>query len=139
MYQGRTARRLRKKVEMLFAHLKCILRLDRLCGAWLRANGYASELEAAALAERARHACGVGPRDDLTLAVGRLACWIRKAAGHCPRTAKRVRRLLGIADSDPEPVFPWTSDVTPAGWDLLHATRVRAGNEPEILAPRPAS
>ena len=28
--QGRTARRLRKKVEMLFAHLKRILRLDRL-------------------------------------------------------------------------------------------------------------
>jgi transposase len=29
-WQGRTARRLRKKVEMLFAHLKRILRLDRL-------------------------------------------------------------------------------------------------------------
>jgi hypothetical protein len=27
---GRTARRLRKKVEMLFAHLKRILKLDRL-------------------------------------------------------------------------------------------------------------
>ena len=29
-WQGRTARRLRKKVEMLFAHLKRILKLDRL-------------------------------------------------------------------------------------------------------------
>jgi transposase len=29
-WEGRTARRLRKKVEMLFAHLKRILRLDRL-------------------------------------------------------------------------------------------------------------
>ena len=28
--EGRTARRLRKKVEMLFAHLKRILRFDRL-------------------------------------------------------------------------------------------------------------
>jgi len=36
--EGRTSRRLRKKVEMLFAHLKRILKLDRLrlrgpCGA----------------------------------------------------------------------------------------------------------
>jgi hypothetical protein len=29
-WEGRTSRRLRKKVEMLFAHLKRILRLDRL-------------------------------------------------------------------------------------------------------------
>jgi hypothetical protein len=29
-WQGRTARRLRKKIEMLFAHLKRILKLDRL-------------------------------------------------------------------------------------------------------------
>ena len=29
-WQGRTARRLRKKVEMLFAHLKRILKLDPL-------------------------------------------------------------------------------------------------------------
>ena len=29
-WEGRTARRLRKKVEMLFAHLKRILKLDRL-------------------------------------------------------------------------------------------------------------
>ena len=29
-WQGRTSRRLRKKVEMLFAHLKRILKLDRL-------------------------------------------------------------------------------------------------------------
>jgi hypothetical protein len=29
-WEGRTSRRLRKKVEMLFAHLKLILKLDRL-------------------------------------------------------------------------------------------------------------
>jgi hypothetical protein len=29
-WEGRTARRLRKKVEMLFAHLKRILKIDRL-------------------------------------------------------------------------------------------------------------
>jgi len=113
--------------------------LDRLCGTWLRANGYASELEAAALAERARHASEVGLRDDLTLAVGRLASWLRRAARHCPRTAKRVRRLLGMADSDPERMFSWPSDVTPAYGNLLHPTRLREGNEPGILAPRPVS
>jgi hypothetical protein len=29
-WEGRTSRRLRKKIEMLFAHLKRILKLDRL-------------------------------------------------------------------------------------------------------------
>ena len=29
-WKGRTSRRLRKKIEMLFAHLKRILKLDRL-------------------------------------------------------------------------------------------------------------
>ncbi len=113
--------------------------LDRLCGTWLLANGYASELEAAALADWARHASGVGLRDDLTFAVGRLASWLRRAAGHCPRTAKRVRQLLGMAPTDAEPVFSWASDVTPIGVDLLYATRVREGNETAILAPRPVS
>jgi hypothetical protein len=28
--EGRVSRRLRKKVEMLFAHLKCVLKLGRL-------------------------------------------------------------------------------------------------------------
>jgi hypothetical protein len=37
-WEGQTSRRLRKKIEMLFAHLKRILKLDRLrlrgpCGA----------------------------------------------------------------------------------------------------------
>lgn len=113
--------------------------LDRLCGAWLRANGYASELEAAALAEKAGYASRVNLRDDLTLAVGGLASLFRRVAGHCPRTAKQVRQLLGMADSDPEPVFPWVSDVTPAGGDLRHPTCVGEGNEPEFLAPRPVS
>jgi hypothetical protein len=109
--------------------------LDRLCGSWLRDKGYASDLEATALGDMATHASGVGLRDDLTLVVGRLASWLRRAAGHCPRTAKRVRQLLGMAHSGPEPVFSWASDVRPAAGDLMHAARVREGNEPAILAP----
>ena len=51
-WQGRIARRLRKKVEMLFAHLKRILRLDRLR---LRGpNGARDEFLLAATAENLR-------------------------------------------------------------------------------------
>ena len=113
--------------------------LDRLCGAWLRANGYASELDAATPAEKAGFASTVGPRDELTLAGGRLASWLRGLAGHCPRTAKRLRRFLGMPDSDPELVFRWASGVTLGGGDPQHATRVREGNEPEMLVPQPVS
>ncbi len=87
--------------------------LDRLCGTWLRANGYASEPEAVALAEHAGHASGAGLRGDWSLAVGRLASWLRRAAGHCPRTAKWVRQLLGKAPTDLQPVLSWAADVAP--------------------------
>jgi Transposase DDE domain len=51
-WEGRTSRRLRKKVEMLFAHLKRILRLDRLR---LRGpNGARDELLLAAAAQNLR-------------------------------------------------------------------------------------
>ena len=51
-WQGRTARRLRKKVEMLFAHLKRILKLDRLR---LRGpNGARDEFLLAATAQNLR-------------------------------------------------------------------------------------
>ena len=51
-WQGRTARRLRKKVEMLFAHLKRILKLDRLR---LRGpNGARDEFLLAAIAQNLR-------------------------------------------------------------------------------------
>jgi len=51
-WEGRTARRLRKKVEMLFAHLKRILRLDRLR---LRGpNGARDEFLLAATAQNLR-------------------------------------------------------------------------------------
>lgn len=103
--------------------------LHRLCGAWLQANGYAVELEAAAPARKTGYASGVGLRDDLILAAGRLAFCLRRVAGYCPRTAKRVRQFLGMADSDPQPVFPWAADVAPVGGDPQDATRVRAGNE----------
>jgi hypothetical protein len=38
-WQGRTARRLRKKVEMLFAYLKRILKLDRIGSCGLQGRG----------------------------------------------------------------------------------------------------
>ena len=44
-----TSRRQRKKVEMLFAHLKCILKLDRLC--LLGPNGANDEFLLAATAQ----------------------------------------------------------------------------------------
>ena len=51
-WQGRLSRRLRKKVEMLFAHLKCILKLDRLR---LRGpNGARDEFILAATAQNLR-------------------------------------------------------------------------------------
>jgi hypothetical protein len=50
--EGRTSRRLRKKVEMLFAHLKRILHLDRLR---LRGpNGARDEFHLAAIAQNLR-------------------------------------------------------------------------------------
>jgi hypothetical protein len=52
IWEGRTARRLRKKVEMLFAHLKRILKLDRLR---LRGpNGARDEFLLAATAQNLR-------------------------------------------------------------------------------------
>jgi hypothetical protein len=51
-WEGRLARRLRKKVEMLFAHLKRILKLDRLR---LRGpNGARDEFLLAAIAQNLR-------------------------------------------------------------------------------------
>ena len=51
-WEGRTARRLREKVEMLFAHLKRILKLDRLR---LRGpNGARDEFLLAATAQNLR-------------------------------------------------------------------------------------
>ena len=51
-WEGRTSRRLRKKVEMLFAHLKRILKLDRLR---LRGpNGARDEFHLAATAQNLR-------------------------------------------------------------------------------------
>jgi hypothetical protein len=50
--EGRTSRRLRKKIEMLFAHLKHILKLDRLR---LRGpNGARDEFILAATAQNLR-------------------------------------------------------------------------------------
>ena len=51
-WEGRTSRRLRKKIEMLFAHLKRILKLDRLR---LRGpNGACEQFTLAATAQNLR-------------------------------------------------------------------------------------
>ena len=62
-WQGRTSRRLRKKVEMLFAHLKRILRLDRLR---LRGpNGAHDEFLLAATAQNLRKLAKLIPMPSL--------------------------------------------------------------------------
>ena len=62
-WQGRLARRLRKKVEMLFAHLKRILKLDRLR---LRGpNGAHGEFLLAAIAQNLRKMAKLIPLPNL--------------------------------------------------------------------------
>jgi transposase len=63
-WEGRVSRRLRKKVEMLFAHLKRILKLDRLR---LRGpNGARDEFLLAATAQNLRKLAKLIPMPDLT-------------------------------------------------------------------------
>ncbi len=65
-WHGRVSRRLRKKVEMLFAHLKRILRLDRLR---LRGpNGARDEFILAATAQNLRKLAKLVPRPSPTAA-----------------------------------------------------------------------
>ena len=62
-WQGRTSRRLRKKIEMLFAHLKRILKLDRLR---LRGpSGARDEFLLAATAQNLRKLAKLIPRHRL--------------------------------------------------------------------------
>jgi hypothetical protein len=62
-WEGRTSRRLRKKVEMLFAHLKRILKLDRLR---LRGpNGARDEFLLAATAQNLRKMAKLIPAPNL--------------------------------------------------------------------------
>jgi hypothetical protein len=62
--EGRTSRRLRKKIEMLFAHLKRILKLDRLR---LRGpNGARDEFTLAATAQNLRKMAKLIPMPVLT-------------------------------------------------------------------------
>ena len=61
---GRTSRRERKKVEMLFAHLKRILRLDRLRGP----NGARDEFHLAAAAQNLRKLAKLIPLGQPSLA-----------------------------------------------------------------------
>ena len=62
-WEGRTSRRLRKKVEMLFAHLKRILRFDRLR---LRGpNGARDEFILAATAQNLRKLAKLVPLPNL--------------------------------------------------------------------------
>src|SRR5262249_25183429 len=62
-WEGRTSRRLRKKIEMLFAHLKRILKLDRLR---LRGpNGARDEFILAATAQNLRKMAKLIPMPTL--------------------------------------------------------------------------
>jgi uncharacterized protein with von Willebrand factor type A (vWA) domain len=62
-WEGRTSRRLRKKIEMLFAHLKRILKLDRLR---LRGpNGARDEFTLAATAQNLRKMAKLIPMQPL--------------------------------------------------------------------------
>jgi hypothetical protein len=62
-WEGRIARRLRKKVEMLFAHLKRVLKLDRLR---LRGpNGARDEFLLAATAQNLRKMAKLIPAQKL--------------------------------------------------------------------------
>jgi hypothetical protein len=66
-WEGRTSRRLRKKIEMLFAHLKRILKLDRLR---LRGpNGARDEFTLAATTQNLRKVAKLVPmpRSDVRL------------------------------------------------------------------------
>ena len=64
--EGRASRRLRKKIEMLFAHLKRILKLDRLR---LRGpNGARDEFILAATAQNLRKMAKLIPMQTLKLA-----------------------------------------------------------------------
>ncbi len=70
--------------------------LDRICGGWLRAQGYEPDLEASA--------CRLSPRDELVLARDRAWGLVRHTlrcmTAAAPRLARFVKRLLGI---DPAP------------------------------------
>ena len=62
-WEGRVSRRLRKKIEMLFAHLKRILKLDRLR---LRGpNGALNEFLLAATAQNLRKLAKLIPAPNL--------------------------------------------------------------------------
>ena len=61
-WEGRTSRRLRKKIEMLFAHIKRILKLDRLR---LRPNGARDEFILAATAQNLRKLAKLIPMPTL--------------------------------------------------------------------------
>ena len=65
-WEGATSRRLRKKVEMLFAHLKRILKLERLrpCGP----NGAKDEFHLAAAAQNLRKLAKMRPIPGLATA-----------------------------------------------------------------------
>ena len=112
--------------------------LDRLCGAWLRANAYDSRPESALPVNDAGFEFRTSLHDELTLAAGRLASWLRGVAAHHPRTAKLARQFMGMADADPDPVQPWASVVLRTGGLSEREARLSYGHEHEILAPQPA-
>src|SRR5215468_8666873 len=84
-WEGRTSRRLRKKIEMLFAHLKRILKLDRLR---LRGpNGARDEFILAATAQNLRKMAKLIPTQTPQA---------RVKAGKAVRPHRRWRQYIGL-------------------------------------------
>jgi hypothetical protein len=100
--------------------------LDRLCGPWLRVNGYdPTEDIIAGLSERSspsHSGQGLRNRDELNLALGRASSSLKAAAVHCPRTARWIKALLRLASGDPH-------TISLARADLVSSTAGENANE----------
>jgi hypothetical protein len=99
-WEGRVARRLRKKVEMLFAHLKRILKLDRLR---LRGpNGAPDEFLLAATAQNLRKLAKLipmpSPHPALTISrsQSRAFEWPGRLISNCSPTSSTKSTLCVV-------------------------------------------
>jgi hypothetical protein len=92
-WEGRTSRRLGKKIEMLFAHLKRILKLDRLC---LRApNRPRDEFILAATAQNLRQMAKLIPMPSLRSRIGTAKPMLVPQTGHrCPAFCRKPEAHL---------------------------------------------
>ena len=78
--------------------------MDRACGAWLRANGYAPTLLHVARAEVVPFRQRFNIQNQWSLALGQAAFLVRSAANRFPLAAKVARRLLRMDRPRPDRV-----------------------------------